>query len=328
MDAKFLLAAVCTFLFLGGCAGMPPSVWEPMALTDAASIRAYKNPDFPPGYKTFTVAPASQLSHEAQLKEGVLETQLLFQLRNAFEYNGYRFVKPDASPDFIVTLDGNISYKEKHVPPHTVTVPIWVPGETILTHTVRTGTVAGDPGGVSISSTYLPGRYAYTSETRPGYTTGTYYPTFNITAYDGKNRKKVWEASGTGASRNGDLRVAGQFLLRDMLRHFPQSAYRSENLPAGSGRTGLAFRILTFEGNDYYPMLSAPAANTPAANAGLREGDVILTVNGESMLNKSYGEALRLTRANPGQKLSLSVARGEEAIQVTLTAAAGGNAQK
>lgn len=318
------LAAFSAAILLGGCA-THPSVWEPMALNDAPSIRAYKNPELPTGYKTFTVVPASQLSPETKLKEGVLETQLLFQLRNAFEASGYRFVKPDASPDFIVTLDGNISYKEKHVPTQTVTVPVWVPGETIITQTTRTGSVAGDPGGISFSTIQLPSHYVYQPETRGGYTTGMYYPTFNITAYDGKNRRKVWEGNGTGASKNGDLRVAGQFVLRDMLKQFPRCACWKERYPTGSGRTGLQFHVLTFEGNDYYPMLLPPAAGTPAADAGLREGDVILVINGASMQNKSFAEVMDLTKVNAGDSLSMLVSRGEESLQVTLTAAAGGN---
>lgn len=318
------LAAFSAATLLGGCA-THPSVWEPMALNDAPSIRAYKNPELPTSYKTFTVVPASQLSPETKLKEGVLETQLLFQLRNAFEASGYRFVKPDASPDFIVTLDGNISYKEKHVPTQTVTVPVWVPGETIITQTTRTGSVAGDPARTSFSTIQLPGGYVYQPETRGGYTTGMYYPTFNITAYDGKNRRKVWEGNGTGASKNGDLRVAGQFVLRDMLKQFPRCACWKERYPTGSGRTGLQFHVLTFEGNDYYPMLLPPAAGTPAADAGLREGDVILVINGASMQNKSFAEVMDLTKVNAGDSLSMLVSRGEESLQVTLTAAAGGN---
>lgn len=317
------LAVFSAAVLLGGCATRP-GVWDPMELTDAPSIRAYKNPELPAGYKTFTVVPASQLSQETKLKEGVLETQLLFQLRNAFEANGYRFVKPEAAPDFIVTLDGNISYKERHVPTQTVTVPTWVPGETIITQTTRTTTMGGDAPGTSFSTTQLPGHYVYQRETRGGYTTGTHYPAFNVTAYDGKNRKKVWEANGTGASKNGDLRVAGQFVLRDMLKQFPRCTCWQEHYPSGSGRTGLQFRVLTFEGNDYYPMLLPPAANTPAADAGLREGDVILAVNGVSMQNKSFAEAMALTRANKGDKLALLVSRGEESFQVTLTATAGG----
>lgn len=318
------LAAFSAATLFGGCA-THPSVWEPMALNDAPSIRAYKNPELPTSYKTFTVVPASQLSPETKLKEGVLETQLLFQLRNAFETSGYRFVKPDASPDFIVTLDGNMSYKEKHVPTQTVTVPVWVPGETIITQTTRTGSVAGDPARTSFSTIQLPGGYVYQPETRGGYTTGMYYPTFNITAYDGKNRKKVWEGNGTGASKNGDLRVAGQFVLRDMLKQFPRCACWKERYPTGSGRTGLQFHVLTFEGNDYYPMLLPPAADTPAADAGLREGDVILVINGASMQNKSFAEVMDLTKVNAGDNLSMQVSRGEESFQVTLTAAAGGN---
>lgn len=322
MHKLFLLAAFSAAILLGGCATRP-TVWEPMELTDAPSIRAYKNPDLPASYKTFTVVPASQLSQETKLKEGVLEAQLLFQLRNAFEANGYRFVKPDASPDFIVTLDGNISYKEKHVPTQTVTVPVWVPSETIITQTTRTGSVAGDPGGTSFSTIQLPGHYTYQRETFGGYTTGMYYPTFNVTAYDGKNRKKVWEGNGTGASKNGDLRVAGQFVLRDMLKQFPRCVCWKEHYPTGSGRTGLQFLILTFEGNDYYPMLLPPDANTPAADAGLREGDVILVINGASMQNKSFAEVMSLTKVNAGDKLSMRVSRGEESFEVILTAAAG-----
>ncbi len=321
MHKFYFLAAFSAAILLGGCA-THPTVWEPMALTDAPSIRVYKTPELPASYKTFTVAPASQLSPETQLKEGVLETQLLFQLRNAFEANGYRFVKPDASPDFIVTLDGNISFKEKYVPVQTVTVPVWVPSETIITQRIR---AAGDPAGTTFSAIHLPSRYTYRRETFGGYTTGMYYPTFNVTAYDGKTRKKVWEGNGTGASKNGDLRVAGQFVLRDMLKQFPHCACWKEHYPAGGGRTGLQFHVLTFEGNDYYPMLLPPAAGTPAADAGLREGDVILAINGASMQNKSFAEVMGLTKVNVGDKLSMQVSRGEEPFQITLTAAAGGN---
>lgn len=68
-------------------------------------------------------------------------------------------------------------------------------------------------------------------------------------------------------------------------------------------------------------VVTAVASDSPAEKAGLKEGDVILTAGGQPVAGAAaLAEAVR-ARA-PGEKLTLAVARGDTAHQLTATLAA------
>jgi len=65
---------------------------------------------------------------------------------------------------------------------------------------------------------------------------------------------------------------------------------------------------------------SQPAVqpNSPAARAGLREGDIIITANGNA-LNESFTIARVIQRLSPGEKIELHVWRNGKELDITAT---------
>jgi carboxyl-terminal processing protease len=53
----------------------------------------------------------------------------------------------------------------------------------------------------------------------------------------------------------------------------------------------------------------SPMDGTPAANAGIKAGDYITAVNGESVLGLSVNEAVKQMRGRPGEAVTLTIAR-------------------
>jgi membrane-associated protease RseP (regulator of RpoE activity) len=60
-----------------------------------------------------------------------------------------------------------------------------------------------------------------------------------------------------------------------------------------------------------------PAPNSPAAVAGLRSGDRIVSINGVSMA--SWDAAVKVIESSPDKPLSFTVLRGDKPVQLTVT---------
>ena len=79
---------------------------------------------------------------------------------------------------------------------------------------------------------------------------------------------------------------------------------------------GLGIEITSEDG---VVKIVSPMDNTPADRAGLKPGDFITAVNGESVLNMPVSEAIKQMRGKPGEKVVLSIAREKtDPFDVTL----------
>jgi carboxyl-terminal processing protease len=95
----------------------------------------------------------------------------------------------------------------------------------------------------------------------------------------------------------------------------PDSAYLDANQVKlfeksdgpGSGRTGLELT------RQYYLRVIAARDGSPAARAGLRPGDYIRAIDGQSTRDTSVYEGMRLLAGKPGTKVTLAVLRGNAA---------------
>jgi hypothetical protein len=191
-------------LLLVACLGCAPSgnrggeVYDnfaPLNLDRYPSVQTLKDLAFSAGgYKTFSVFSPSLASSTPRIS-GLLEQNMLFQLRNALEVRGYRFVEPTQSPDFVVTIDGGVEHHDQYVPPQTVLAPVFVPGRMITSFGNQHGYIYGGRGGLgsysgtSSSVTYMPGYVAAQPQVQPGYTVGIDMPLISVSVYDGKSLK-------------------------------------------------------------------------------------------------------------------------------------------
>ncbi len=79
---------------------------------------------------------------------------------------------------------------------------------------------------------------------------------------------------------------------------------------------------LAMEDGDEFPKVSGVTEGGPAAKAGVRVGDVVTKVGGRTV--SSVGDVLRFAgRHAPGDKVSLTVKRGDETKEITFTAGEG-----
>jgi regulator of sigma E protease len=65
------------------------------------------------------------------------------------------------------------------------------------------------------------------------------------------------------------------------------------------------------------PVVGAIAPNSPAASAGLKTGDRIVSIDGQSL--KTFHEFRIVTRRSAGKELSMEVLRGSESLALTIT---------
>lgn len=328
--ATFLVVLIVGLLLTIGCVTTTTNL-TPAGLQYEPSIQSYKDPAFKADtHRTFSVFPSSLINNDVQLKGGILEKQMLFVLRNAFERRSYKFVELDQSPDLLVTIDASAPYYEEYVPPRTVTIPSWVPGQTVRTYGHSSGTFDyntygnyssygwGTYTGSSTSTTYVPGYMTTQTYTRSGYTTGAYYPSITVAIFDGKTLQNIWLGEGVGTSPNPDVRVSSQGVLMRLLEQFPVSVLAKEILPTDSGMIGIWCSVLTNDGNNYFPTVMNVAPGSPASKAGIKLHDMILTIDGVSTQNKSFSETMALVSGDAGTKVSMTLWRVNKQINVSM----------
>ncbi|MGO8945884.1 MAG: PDZ domain-containing protein [Syntrophobacteraceae bacterium] len=330
MRMKQLALLFCIVLF--SCATMNSQKitnLTPATLKIKPHIEYYQDPDVAfDKYATFSVVPPSAINEKANVQGGILEKQLLFEIRNFVEGKGYRFVPLNQKPDFLVTMDAKSEYKEQYVPPQTLTVPWFVPGQTITTQGTSMGSFNlnarlpsgtaygyGTYSGLSSSTTNIPGYMTTETITRPGYTVGYHYPFILVACYDGADYRNIWLGSGIGTSANPDVRVSGQYVITDLVEKFPNCKHAEQNFQKSTGSIGVRALILTNNGNDFYPTVARTVADSPAAKAGIEVYDMIIEINGTSTRNKPGIEVLDMMKGDPGQKVTLTVWRLEKKLE-------------
>ena len=327
---NLLTALPLLILLLSGCSTTSGvNNLSPAYLYGKPVVSSYKNPETDiSGCQTFSVFPQSLMYPKTEINE-ILEKQILFFFRNQLEAKGYRFVELGEKPDFLATINVSSKYETSYVPPQTVTVPHWVPGQTLTTYGTKSGSFNYNAYGSdylygrgnyfesSQYNTYVPGYMTTRTYTRPGYTVGYHYPTVEISLYDSKTMERIWLGTGTGQSDNADVRVSGQFVVGDILAELP-NASTSNFRHVNDGVLGVDLGIYTNDGNNYFPTITRVAQKSPARKAGLLDYDMILAIDNIPVANKPFGDVLKLIGGKPGTIIHLVVWRTGQKISVEL----------
>lgn len=143
-------------------------------------------------------------------------------------------------------------------------------------------------------------------------------PTFN-----GHNWQKVRQAA---LHPPLETMEQAQTVIQEMLnrlddpftRVLPQSQYRNLQTTTAGELTGVGLQIV-LDTERRVPVVVAPIAGSPAAQAGVQSQDRILAIDGESTLGMGMDAAASRMRGLPGTQVVLTLERGERRWPVTIT---------
>lgn len=93
--------------------------------------------------------------------------------------------------------------------------------------------------------------------------------------------------------------------------------YRESQIEMKGEYGGIGIEV-TYDSNRKAIKVIAPMYGTPAWRAGLKSGDLIVTINGEPVAKMTYMEAVNKLRGEPGTTVKIEVVRGEETLEFTI----------
>jgi hypothetical protein len=278
-------------------------------------------------FKTFSVISANVLFDNKSLT--LEEKQIDFFIRNEESALKLRNVsiKDSIKPDLLFVYDYSNDYKEKYIAPRTYSFPIWSSGGTTTINsnsntnlnTYGDLNVTGNIYGNKTTTISNSGKWDITSVQRPAYTVGQFFPNFSLTIYDTSDNTKIWEGNANGTSTQKDGRFAAQYLILTLFNKVPQGSYINPDfLVDNNGYTGIQFSIFNTNGLSFYPTTVGNIENSPAKSIGLKDWDVILSINGETTANKSEKQINEMLRGNAGTKIDLLIERKGKQIKKSL----------
>lgn len=283
-------------------------------------------------YKNFAVFPQAELKKKTEMNP-IVEKQLLFMLRNGFESLGYNYVNNVEDVDFFIAIYYTNEYKNQYIPPSTVTIPWYVPGQTQTTFINNYSNISGYIGsdyfygsgsGWGTATTTTPGYYVPMSMTKPGSYVGWYYPCIFVSVFDKNSKGLVWSGSVIGTTSESDIRLSTQVLLSDLFGrkepHFPICSDFPKRDDSGDGIFGINPFIYTIDGNNFYPMIGQISIKSPAHKGGLKPGDIITHVDKQSTLNQPLSQCINTFNKSKEESIVLTIQRGNKIFDVTLMA--------
>ena len=293
---------------------------KPLRLRNDPTITQYSDPDVSLSkYRTFCVVGGSTdtdtvIPVKPAFDNELLEKYILSTVRNYIQASGYMLEPDPARADIIVFVNGSNEYRSKDVPARTKTKRKWVRTETIET-TIRSDTYPYEEYTVE---TEIPGHYENITSTIPAYTVSAYYPCIEISILETETKKTIWYGNAEGSSFNPDLRVSCQRLIFDLHKKIKNSRYMDENIPYGNGMMGFRIIMITINGDNTYPIIIWNIKDSPAAEAHLGYGDIIIKIDGVSTRNKSFTENMKLLQGDADTECTLTIKRGDKEKDVPL----------
>lgn len=311
---------------------MPPAtVATNHAAFQLATTDPLVNTEIRPGYdfaskRSIHIVPLYGTEFATSLTE-TQELQAMAVLRYNLEYLGYEVTDNLATADLLVAIDyAENEYKSSYVPPSTITVPVYVPGQTSTATSYSNywgsyygtgGFASGTASGRTTTTYTTPGTWSTRTATRGGYTTGAYYPALALNIFDSDSHQLVYSASYVAVSQAHDLRLAMPWGIVNLLHDLPLQNTNVCNInPLYT--VGLMFLSATIDGNRYFPTVGATAPDVEYVEGQLLQADLITAVNGTSMQNATFCETLRAFNLRQPGAVTLDVHRAGQNIQVVV----------
>jgi membrane-associated protease RseP (regulator of RpoE activity) len=149
-------------------------------------------------------------------------------------------------------------------------------------------------------------------------------PAALVVVYDGQTGRELWHGIGKTDSDNPNSRISSQDALVAALANFP-SRPQKRRAPATEepeGAIGVRLQIYSTDGNSYLPTIIEFAKTSPARDAGLKEKDRIVSVDGQPLTNLTFSDANRSIRGRPGSDVTLQVLRNNRPLTFKMKRAA------
>ena len=322
---KFAHAALALAL-LGviGCnakRGIPENL---IPLTNVATpvVKSASDPDVDlTTRRTFVIMPVSAVtSDKPAFGDKLVEKRVAFIVRCVMEMHGYTLASASEQPDMVVTVDGTNEYRTTYIPPTTVVVPRYIPGETVQSRINTNGTVwsgydYGGYSGTSTVNTTTQGRWTTDTVTRPGYEVGHYYPCVSISIYDAATKITAWNGSVVGVSQNPDVRVSCNFGMGALSDRIPVC---SAPTSVSSGMIGIVCPIVTLDGDTTYPIVWKVDERSAFERSGGKVGDMIAAIDGQSCANKPYSEVVKTLAGDVGSPCAFTLIRGKKVLEISV----------
>lgn len=288
---------IVTLIFLAGCAPFASNL-SPVFPKTKPQMRIIKSPSLDNSqFRTFSVIPVSLLKKGLLLTNEIMEQHMLFFLRNAFEFRGYRYVDGTENPDFLATVDGLVSLKPDDYLPKALTSPVWLPIQ-------------------DISKTFVSTRMPTQTYKTPPHKGGTVYPDIRIDVLDPDTLKPLWAGIGWAEAKNPDLRISGQTIAIYLIGEFPQGPFPCNDV---TGAFGFDFYIFTNNGNEYYPTVFQVIDDSPAGKAGVMKYDMIASIDGLSVKNRPLSEIIKIFRKRSGLERKFTLLRGDQKFDICIS---------
>ena len=316
-----VIAILFLVLLLDGCAQQIRPYY--LFTYSQPLVQVEKDPEVNFGkFRRFSTLPTAESDKDSMMTP-IAEKQVLFIVRNNLEALGYEYVNNVEEADFYMCVYYSNEYKSTYVPPSSVTIPWYVPGQTQTTYTNLYGSSGWSAWGTA--TTTSSGYYVPMTYTTSGHNIGAYYPGISISAFDKGSKKVLWSGRGTVSTRESDIRLSSQWLLSHIIiggenYNFPSCSNLSERDDSKNGIFGFDARVFTLDGNNFFPIVYSVVCDSPADKQGLRIDDIINHMNGKSAINLSTSEFKEQLNKDKGEKLVLNVKRGDKLIELSLVA--------
>ena len=249
------------------------------------------------------------------------EEHLLYVARCQLELLGYSYSSDPAQADFIVAVFFSKKQQERYVPPSTIWLPKYVPGQTA--HLNYYGFSSSGRSYFGTATVSTPGTMTTESYTRPGYVTSDLYHHIAIIGALSSG-KVLFIAQGDGKTESSNTRRIAPWLMNKIAQRIPPCANRqsSSNPLLVARRLGITVGPATVDGNEYFAtVLERPHKNSAAAAAGFEKGDILQEIDGESTRNILMPKLYDLLASYRDVPASVLVRRGKKTLQLSLASA-------